>query len=263
MRRELLIMDNPQPSSNNHSGIDIDAYNRGMQSVPAGMGGASMLPSFTAQIGIGENAEYKHIGTTATQGFCMAHNAETDSWEMRAYGVVGVGYTSANDEKIATSFGLEAVGSQNKMCSELGGFANTVGGSVGSGKFNYGLIKELGAEVNYPIDSKSKPSYGGFMGTSTDADIIEAEVHHYLTYTKVGKHVGDLTPLWPPNVLNEAIEEFPKTSSNVLNATLNDFKAVQDGTIYREALDDENFPDANENSTKPSPLNIDEIFRKK
>lgn len=63
--------------------------------------------------------------------------------------------------------------------------------------------------------------------------------------------------------MNEAIEKFPKTSSNVLNATLNDFKAVQDGTIYREALDDENFPDANENSTKPSPLNIDEIFRKK
>lgn len=44
---------------------------------------------------------------------------------------------------------------------------------------------------------------------------------------------------------------------------INDFKAVQDGTIYREALDDGNFPDANENSTKPSPLNIDEIFRKK
>jgi len=28
-------------------------------------------------------------------------------------------------------------------------------------------------------------------------------------------------------------------------------------------LDDGNFPDVNENSTKPSPLNINEIFRKK
>ena len=111
--------------------------------------------------------------------------------------------------------------------------------------------------MNYPIDSTSKPSYAGFIGTSNDAGIIDGEVHYYLTYTKIGESIGDLTPLWPSNVLNEAIEKFPKTSSNVLNATLNDFKALQDGTIYREALDDGSFPDANENSTKPPPpLNI-------